>query len=143
MYVLDSDHLSILQRPHTDGFSNLLRRCSERPASEFFVSIVSFHEQINGWTKYVARAAKSDGLIRGYTELEGILAAFARAQVLPFSSAAAEVYDELRSQRIRVGAMDLRIASIAIANEMTLLTRNAVDFERIPNLVFEDWTVNL
>lgn len=143
MYVLDSDHLSILQRPHIDGFSSLTRRCSERPASEFFVSIVSFHEQVNGWTKYVARAAKSDGLIRGYTELEGILDAFARAQVLPFSSAAAEVYDELRSQRIRVGAMDLRVASIAIANGMTLLTRNAVDFERIPNLVFEDWTVDL
>jgi len=38
--------------------------------------------------------------------------------------------------------MDLRIASIAIANQITLLTRNTVDFERIPNLLFEDWTVS-
>jgi tRNA(fMet)-specific endonuclease VapC len=37
--------------------------------------------------------------------------------------------------------MDLRIASIAIANQMTLLTRNRVDFERVPGLMFEDWTV--
>ncbi len=36
--------------------------------------------------------------------------------------------------------MDLRIASIAIANQMTLLTRNSVDFERIPNVSIEDWT---
>ena len=37
--------------------------------------------------------------------------------------------------------MDLRIAAIVIANQMTLLTRNTVDFERVPNLAFEDWTI--
>jgi len=37
--------------------------------------------------------------------------------------------------------MDLRIAAIAIANDLTLLTRNAIDFERVPNLHFEDWTI--
>jgi predicted nucleic acid-binding protein len=67
---------------------------------------------------------------------------FARAQVLPFSAAAADVYDELRRSRVRVGAMDLRIASIVIANQMTLLTRNTVDFERVPDLPIEDWTVS-
>jgi tRNA(fMet)-specific endonuclease VapC len=36
--------------------------------------------------------------------------------------------------------MDLRIASIALANNMTLLTRNTVDFERVPGLIQEDWT---
>jgi predicted nucleic acid-binding protein len=36
--------------------------------------------------------------------------------------------------------MDLRIASIAIANQMTVLTTNAVDFQRVRNLSFEDWT---
>ena len=81
-------------------------------------------------------------MARGYTELEGVLDTFARAQVLPFSAAAADVYDELRKRRVRVGAMDLRIASIVIANQMTLLTRNTVDFERVPNLAFEDWTVS-
>ena len=37
--------------------------------------------------------------------------------------------------------MDLRIGAIAIANGMTVLTCNTVDFERIPGLSFEDWTV--
>ena len=79
--------------------------------------------------------------MHGYSKLEGLLDDFARAQVLPFSPAAADIYDELRKLRLTsVGAMDLRIASIAIANQMTLLTRNTVDFERIPNLTFEDWT---
>ncbi len=78
--------------------------------------------------------------MRGYTELERVIEGFAKAQVLPFSTASAEVYDDLRKRRVRVGAMDLRIAAIVIANQMTLLTRNTVDFERVPNLAFEDWT---
>ena len=36
--------------------------------------------------------------------------------------------------------MDLRIASLAIASQMTLLTRNTVDFQHVPDLPFEDWT---
>ena len=141
MYILDSDHLSILQRQQGQEHENLTQRCSTLRSDDFFVTIVSFHEQFNGWTKYVARAKDSGSLVRGYTELETVVDSFARAQVLPFSAAAADVYDDLRKQRVRVGAMDLRIASITIANQMTLLTRNTVDFERIPNLHFADWTL--
>lgn len=142
MYVLDSDHLSILQLQQRPEFDNLARRCAAFNASDFFVTVISFHEQVNGWTSYIARARNASDLARGYTELEGVLDTFARAQVLPFSAAAADVYDELRKGRVRVGAMDLRIASIVIANQMTLLTRNTVDFERVPNLAFENWTVS-
>jgi tRNA(fMet)-specific endonuclease VapC len=141
MYVLDSDHLSLLQRQTGDDYRILASRCQKIAAINFFVTIISFHEQFNGWTKFVARAKEAASLVRGYTELEGVIDTFARAQVLPFSSAAADVYEDLRTQKVRVGAMDLRIASIAIANQMTLLTRNRVDFERVPGLMFEDWTV--
>jgi tRNA(fMet)-specific endonuclease VapC len=36
--------------------------------------------------------------------------------------------------------MDLWIAAIALTNSMTVLTRNRVDFERVPGLTVEDWT---
>ncbi len=141
MFILDSDHLSILQRQGpASEYRNLANRIAAYSATHFCVTIVSFHEQVNGWTAYVARAMDSAGLVHGYRRLEGILSDFARAQVLPFSAAAAEIYDDLRRRRIRVGPMDLRIASIAIANQMTVLTRNAVDFQRVPDLPFEDWT---
>jgi tRNA(fMet)-specific endonuclease VapC len=39
--------------------------------------------------------------------------------------------------------MDLRIASVELANDMTLLTRNTVDFERVPALRIEDWALPL
>jgi tRNA(fMet)-specific endonuclease VapC len=61
--------------------------------------------------------------------------------MVSFATAAADIYDDLRQHRVRVGSMDLRIASIAIANPMTLLTRNQVNFARVPGLQFEDWTL--
>ena len=140
MYLLDSDHLSILQRQRGPEFEVLAKRCLGMKAEDFFVTIVSFHEQFNGWIKYIALARDSASLVRGYTELEKVVDNFSRAQVLGFGPATAEIYDDLRKQRIRIGAMDLRIASIAIANQLTLLTKNTVDFERVPNLVFSDWT---
>jgi tRNA(fMet)-specific endonuclease VapC len=66
------------------------------------------------------------------------LSTFAESQVLAFNKSATVVYSELRRNRIRVGAMGLLIATIAIANRMTLLTRNSVDFERVPNPLIDD-----
>lgn len=92
MYVLDSDHLSVLQRQSGTEFENLSKRCSALSPTDFFLTIVSFHEQFNGWTKFIARAKDSRLLMRGYTELERVIEGFARAQLLPFSTASAQVY---------------------------------------------------
>ena len=35
--------------------------------------------------------------------------------------------------------MDLKIAAIVIANEASLLSRNLMDFSKIPGLKVEDW----
>jgi tRNA(fMet)-specific endonuclease VapC len=141
MFVLDTDHLGILQRQTAPQFGNLMRRISQYPEASFFVTIVSFHEQVLGWNTYLARAKDSSGIVRGYSKLEGILGDFARSQVLSYASAAADAFEELKKQRIRVGTMDLRIAAIALTSGMTVLTRNLVDFGRVPNLNVEDWTI--
>ena len=59
---------------------------------------------------------------------------------MPFDADAAVVFDELRAEKLRIGTNDLAIASITLSTGGILLTRNAVDFGRIPNLLFEDWT---
>ena len=58
----------------------------------------------------------------------------------PTNSADEPEFETLRQQRVRIGTMDLRIASIALARGYTVLTRNLVDFEKVPGLAAEDWT---
>lgn len=79
--------------------------------------------------------------MRGYQRFGRVLANFSTAQVLPFDDAAATVFDDLRTRRVRIGVMDLRIAAIAVAREMTVLTRNVSDFRRVPGLKVEDSTL--
>jgi|CXWL01.1.fsa_nt_gi tRNA(fMet)-specific endonuclease VapC len=140
MFLLDTDHLGILQRSSGAESERLSQRLAQCDPMVVHVSIISFHEQIKGWNAYLSRATNSKNLEDGYRRLETILSDFTEANLLSFDHASATVFDELRKQRIRVGSMDLRIAAIALANKMTVLTRNTIDFERVPNLPVEDWT---
>ena len=66
---------------------------------------------------------------------------YAIAAILPFDTAAAVAFDGLLAQRIRIGKMDLRIASIALSRNLTLLSRNLRDFRQVPGLMTADWTI--
>ena len=140
MFLLDTDHVVIAQQQTAPEYGNLIQRVRQHDPTDFFVSIISFHEQVLGWNAYISKAGASAGVVRGYLRLEGVLSNFAEAQVLPFDAAAADVFDDLRRQRVRIGTMDLRIAAIALSRDMTVLSRNVVDFGRVPGLHVEDWT---
>ena len=64
-------------------------------------------------------------------------------RILPFDESAAFEFGKIRGSFIRQGIafgfMDLAIASIALANDLTLVTHNTADFRNIPNLRVEDW----
>ncbi len=141
MFLLDTDHLGIMQMRVHPEVDRLRARMGEYSPKDFYVSIVSFHEQVLGWNAYIQRAKTAAGVVHGYRRFQGILADFAAVQVLPYDAAAAEVYGSLRKQRVRIGTMDLRIASTAVAHGFRVLTRNTVDFRRVPGPRVEDWTV--
>ena len=60
--------------------------------------------------------------------------------IISFDEDAARIFQGLKQQKLRVGTMDSRIAAIPLARDATLISRNLVDFERIPGLTVEDWT---
>lgn len=77
--------------------------------------------------------------IPAYAELTGLIEFFSFWTILPFDSAAAEIFAEYRRQKVKTGTMDLKIASIAVSQNALLLTANTRDFEIIPNLRIESW----
>jgi tRNA(fMet)-specific endonuclease VapC len=140
-YLLDTDHVSILQRQASPEYAVLSARMAQHQPDDFGFCIISFHEQVIGCHTYLSQARDSAGLVRGYRMLAQVITDFTAATVLPFDDPAAAVYDGLSPSRLRVASMDLRIAAIALSRGLTLLTRNARDFGRVPGLAFENWTV--
>jgi tRNA(fMet)-specific endonuclease VapC len=65
---------------------------------------------------------------------------YCRISVLVFDVPAAATFQQLRRMRLRIGTMDLKIAAIVLSREATLLSRNLIDFGRVPGLQVEDWT---
>jgi tRNA(fMet)-specific endonuclease VapC len=69
-YLLDTDHISILQRQMGTEYAILSGKISRLPLSEFAFSIVSFHEQALGCHAYLNRARNTQDVVRGYFESE-------------------------------------------------------------------------
>lgn len=140
-YLLDTDHISILQWRTGTAFTTLTTRMALHPRTDLAFSIISLHEQTLGCHAYLQRARTARAVVHGYSLLAQVLRDFTVAPVLPFDDAAATVFAALVAQRLRVRTMDLRIAAIALARGLVVLTRNARDFGQVPGLQIDDWTV--
>jgi tRNA(fMet)-specific endonuclease VapC len=143
VFVFDTDRLSILHRKNEPELSRIFARMGRYNRSTFFVSIISFQEEVAGWNRHLARARAQRDVVFGYEMLRNVIADFAALQVLDYDEMASQKFIALKKQNTRVGTMDLRIAAVTLTNEMTLLTRNTVDFERVPGLRTEVWTLPL
>ena len=139
MLILDTDHMSLLEWG-SESAARLRERLSARDESEVATTIVNYEEQIRGWMAYIAGARSLAEQVEAYRRLRNHLENYRQIPVLDFSDAAAEVYEQLRRARIRIGTMDLKIAAIVIAIDATLLSRNKRDFAKVQGLKFDDWT---
>jgi hypothetical protein len=55
MYILDTDHLSVLDRGGATA-SNLLQRLATVDPNAVATSIINYEEQMRGWMSYTAKA---------------------------------------------------------------------------------------
>ena len=136
--ILDTDHLTILQRQGPEA-DRLLGRLDQLAPDDIATTIVSFQEQVQGWLAYLNSAGRDNEVLRAYAELDKIRRSFQKMNVLPFADDALDCFKSLRKRCRRVGTLDLRIASIALTTEARLLTGNLRDFRKVPGLVAEDW----
>lgn len=141
LFILDTDHFTLLEWNAGEAQHRLLNRMSPVSPSEIFTTIITYEEQTSGWMAYAARARTTTQQIEAYSKLERHLDIYRPVQVLGFDEPAGRIFEQLKQLRLRVGSMDMKIAAIALANQATLLTRNLKDFNRIPDLQIEDWSV--
>ena len=138
MYLLDTDHLTALERGGILA-ARLQAKFDDAEVHSVTTTIISYEEQTRGWLSHVARANTLEKQIDAYSLLRKHLEIFCTFSLLDFDERAVEMFRALQQRRTRIGTLDLKIASVALTNGATLLTRNLSDFNQVPNLHAENW----
>jgi tRNA(fMet)-specific endonuclease VapC len=136
LWILDTDHVSLLQR----GNAIVVSKVAAVNPSEIAVTIVTIVEQMYGRLDVIKRAKSKKELVTAYALLKETFNRLCQANILDFNKAAFDSYNELLKQKIRVGTQDLRIAAIALSVNGIVVTRNRRDFEKVPGLKIVDWS---
>lgn len=139
MFILDTNYVSILERRGPEAYP-LLIRLADIPVSDVRVTVISYEEQIRGWTAAIAAAKSSAAQVMHYSRLLAQLENYCNLFILPYTLDAAVQFEALRKQHRRLSAPDLKIAAITLVNDAILLTQNERDFRNITGLKTEDWT---
>lgn len=122
--------ITILKNPG----GNLEQAVLSHPPNEIFLCSVVKAELWHGANKYA-------NTIRRLKNLEKMFSGFVS---LAFDDDAAWHYGQIRHELevagCVIGPNDLKIAAICLANNLTLVTANAGEFSRVPNLQVVDWS---
>ena len=129
-YLLDTDVVVEIMRGRR---RSVVERLAVTRRDDVALSVITVAELFFG-------AHRSRNSVRNMTLCREFCDSF---HVLPLTSAAAQrsaaARAELESSGARIGAYDVLIAGIALAEDCILATHNIREFGRIPNLQTEDW----
>jgi tRNA(fMet)-specific endonuclease VapC len=130
MYLLDTNIISYWMR----GDLLLINKIKTYSPSDLSLSTITLAEIYYGIEKSSIRKKERRLKIESIkSELE----------IYPFNEQAAIKYGAIRAVLERQGQpiseRDTQIASIALANKLSIVTHNTREFSRIPKLQVEDW----
>ncbi len=130
MYLLDTNICIYLMKRR---YPELQQRIEKEELFNITLSAVTVAELEYG-------IAKSKYPERNRELLYGFLAPF---DIIPFSELDAENFGFIRAYLNKIGTpigpYDLQIAAQCITRNFRLITHNVKEFERIPNLILENW----
>lgn len=140
MILLDTDHVTVLKYAEGERGARLVERLQAAPPDEAVaVPIVAVEEQMRGWLAAIAKERDARRQVFGYRELARLFEFFGAFSIVLFDEAAVDQFETLRTAKIRLGTMDLKISAIALVNDALLLSANRRDFEKVPGLRVENW----
>ena len=130
MYLLDTNIISYWMR----GDKRVIGRIKKHSPSDLSLSTITLAEILCGIEKSPIKKKERRLKIKKISSLLGMYS---------FDEAAAGKYAVIRAQLEREGMViserDTQIASIAMANKLTVVTHNIREFGRISKLKVEDW----
>lgn len=137
MRLLDSDTLSHLWADHP----NVVERLAACDEMEIGITSITKCEIMRARCENLLKAAGTPELLTAQRRLDRSERSLSELIIIPFDEVAGDALRRLEGiKRLRkIGRADLLIASIAIANDATLVTRNLRHFQRVPGLQVENW----
>jgi tRNA(fMet)-specific endonuclease VapC len=137
LLIFDTDHISLWQRQHQP----IITKIDAIGINKIATTVITVEELFRGRLDMIRRANSEASRISAYNWMRATSLFYGQlSQIISWDSKAEQCHLALKQQRIRIGAQDLRIASIAIANHGTVITRNRRDFLQVPGLNIEDWS---
>jgi tRNA(fMet)-specific endonuclease VapC len=137
LFVLDNDILVLFQESHLVVCNHVFSHASD----DLAVTAISIEEQLSGWYTLLRRVKDPKRLARAYQRLIDNVQTLNHFRLLSFTEPAIDRFAQLKALKLGVRHMDLRIAAIALENGGTLVTRNVRDFQGVPGLNIENWTI--
>jgi tRNA(fMet)-specific endonuclease VapC len=137
MYLLDTDTLTHLH----SGNTNVINRLENLQDEEVAITIVTKLEILRGRIDYLLKAFSGSDLLKAQELFSRSETLLNQLPVILIDQNAANQFDRLQdiSKFRKIGRSDLLIASIALANQAWLVTRNLRHFRQIPHLFLENW----
>jgi tRNA(fMet)-specific endonuclease VapC len=140
LFILDTDSASLFLA----GNQKLIYRVTQE-VPHVVTTIVTVQELFNGWAGRVNDPAEANNLVRIYEKLWQTTEFLKTIEILMFSELA-NTYHQRLIQEHRFLAKkklekDMQIVAIALSIGGTIITRNQKDFNQVPNLKIEDWTL--
>lgn len=136
-FLFDTDHLTLFHHK----YPALMQRIALHPAGSVGICPINIEESRRGRLAPLARTLTGNQHVPAYARLVASADLFCLFPVVPFDNSSESQFPQLRAARLRVGTLDLKIAAIALSNQLTLLTRNRSDFGRVPGLAMADWSM--
>src|SRR5205085_6237851 len=103
--ILDTDHLTVIQRRAEPAYSHLRTRLSKLSPNTVHTTIVSFEEQMRGWLAVIARVRNHSKEVAVYQRLQTLLRFFNEIPVLDYTDVVAARFKDLKGSRLRIGSM--------------------------------------
>jgi tRNA(fMet)-specific endonuclease VapC len=141
MIILDTQHVSQLQRETSREAASLQARIDADPTCPALITIVTAYEQFRGCLAGINSGRGAEQL-RFFSLLARLIEFYGKwaGRILAYDENAASIFFHFEPRLIRrIGVWDARIAAIALARDATVLTANKRDFQQVPGLKVENW----